>query len=122
MDLSIPTSLTQLTSIAARKTFIDIADEMHNDSEIDQLLGIPDNIPLAIQLVASIAASEGCEATLKHWKLYYATAQYYLDSAESDHWEAWPSRNGIGVITLELYSWPRKPTELAVHWGTSGVI
>ncbi|KAJ7873790.1 hypothetical protein B0H14DRAFT_3131133, partial [Mycena olivaceomarginata] len=61
--------LLPLDLIAARQTFIDIADEMHDDTEIDNLLGITDNIPLAIQLIASIAASEGCQATLKRWNL-----------------------------------------------------
>ncbi|KAJ7697070.1 hypothetical protein B0H14DRAFT_2315271, partial [Mycena olivaceomarginata] len=61
--------LMPLAAIAARQTFIDIADEVHDDSEIDQLLGITDNVPLAIQLVASVAASEGCKATLKRWNL-----------------------------------------------------
>jgi hypothetical protein len=58
-----------LSQIAARQTFIEIADENHNDLEVDQLLGITDNIPLAVQLVAAIAASEGCQATLERWKL-----------------------------------------------------
>jgi hypothetical protein len=58
-----------LTVIAARQTFIDIADEIHNNAEVDQLLDITDNVPLAIQLVATIAASEGCQTTLERWKL-----------------------------------------------------
>ncbi|KAJ6530583.1 P-loop containing nucleoside triphosphate hydrolase protein [Mycena capillaripes] len=58
--------LMPLTSIAARQTFIDIADEIHNNTE---LLDITDNVPLAIQLVATIAASEGCQTTLEQWKL-----------------------------------------------------
>ncbi|KAJ7815337.1 P-loop containing nucleoside triphosphate hydrolase protein, partial [Mycena olivaceomarginata] len=60
--------LMPLTRGAARQTFIDIADEIHDDSEIDQLLEITDNIPLAVQLVATVAASEGCQATLERWK------------------------------------------------------
>ncbi|KAJ7829006.1 hypothetical protein B0H14DRAFT_3144100 [Mycena olivaceomarginata] len=54
--------------IAARQTFIEIADDIYYDLELDQLLEIADNIPLAVQLVAAIAASEGCQATLEHWK------------------------------------------------------
>jgi hypothetical protein len=60
--------LMPLTRGAARQTFIDIADEIHDDSEVDQLLEITDNIPLAVQLVATVAASEGCQATLERWK------------------------------------------------------
>jgi hypothetical protein len=37
--------------------------------EVGQLLEITDNIPLAVQLVANIAASEGCQATLERWKV-----------------------------------------------------
>jgi hypothetical protein len=58
-----------LDRAAARQTFIEIADEIHDDPEIDQLLDITDNIPLAVQLVASVAASEGCVTTLERWNL-----------------------------------------------------
>lgn len=60
--------LTPLTPSAAHQTFIEIADEIHNDSEVDQLLDITDNIPLAVQLVATLASSDGCQATLDRWK------------------------------------------------------
>ncbi|KAF8129405.1 hypothetical protein K438DRAFT_2137186 [Mycena galopus ATCC 62051] len=59
--------LTPLTQGAARQTFIEIADEVHNDSELDHLLGITDNIPLAVQLIATVVASEGSQATLERW-------------------------------------------------------
>ncbi|KAF7336985.1 AAA domain-containing protein [Mycena venus] len=65
--------LTPLTQVAARQTFVDIADEIHDDTEVDELLGLTDYVPLAVQLVATIAASEGCETTLKRWK-YERTA------------------------------------------------
>ncbi|KAF7352079.1 NB-ARC domain-containing protein [Mycena venus] len=61
--------LVPLDQIAARQTFADITGEIYNDSEVDQLLGITDNVPLAVQLVASITGSEGCQATLERWKL-----------------------------------------------------
>jgi hypothetical protein len=60
--------LRPLTSSAAHQTFIEIADEIHDDIEVSQLLEITDNIPLAVQLVATIAGTEGCQATLMHWK------------------------------------------------------
>jgi hypothetical protein len=60
--------LAPLTAVAARQTFIDIADEVHDDSEVAKLLDLTDNVPLAVQLVATIAANEGCEATLARWK------------------------------------------------------
>ncbi|KAJ7145058.1 hypothetical protein C8R43DRAFT_549827 [Mycena crocata] len=60
--------LTPLSHIAARQTFIDITDEAHDDSEIDELLSFTDNLPLAVILVANVAGSEGCAATLARWK------------------------------------------------------
>ncbi|KAF7336993.1 AAA domain-containing protein [Mycena venus] len=60
--------LLPLTRIAARQTFIDIADDIDDDSKVDELLRLTDNVPLAVQLVATIAASEGCRAALEHWK------------------------------------------------------
>jgi tetratricopeptide (TPR) repeat protein len=61
--------LMPLDQAAARQTFIEIADEIHDGSEVDQLLEITDNIPLAVQLVAGIAASVGCQETMEGWKL-----------------------------------------------------
>ncbi|KAF7344792.1 NB-ARC domain-containing protein [Mycena venus] len=58
-----------LDQAAARQTFIEIADEIHDGSEVDQLLEITDNIPLAAQLVAGIAASVGCQDTIHRWNL-----------------------------------------------------
>jgi hypothetical protein len=58
-----------LTPIAAHQTFIEVADDIHDPLEADQLLKITDNIPLAVQLIATVAASEGCQATLERWKL-----------------------------------------------------
>ncbi|KAJ7839329.1 hypothetical protein B0H14DRAFT_2787348 [Mycena olivaceomarginata] len=61
--------LVPLTQVAAHQTFIEIADSIHNNLEVDQLLDITDNIPLAVQLIATLAGSEGCEPTLERWKL-----------------------------------------------------
>ncbi|KAJ7328349.1 hypothetical protein DFH08DRAFT_628975, partial [Mycena albidolilacea] len=61
--------LIPLTPMAARQTFAEITDESHDDFEVDQLLEITDNIPLAIQLVATVASSEGCQLTLERWNL-----------------------------------------------------
>ncbi|KAF8158768.1 hypothetical protein K438DRAFT_1465317, partial [Mycena galopus ATCC 62051] len=45
--------LSPLTPEAAHKTFIEIADENHDAWEIEQLLQITDNIPIAVQLVGT---------------------------------------------------------------------
>ncbi|KAF8187844.1 hypothetical protein K438DRAFT_1764556 [Mycena galopus ATCC 62051] len=60
--------LNALTRMAAYQTFIEITDEIDDESEVDQLLEITDNIPLAVQLVATIAASGGCRTALERWR------------------------------------------------------
>ncbi|KAJ7111965.1 hypothetical protein C8R44DRAFT_856537 [Mycena epipterygia] len=65
--------LMPLTHTAARQTFIDIADETHDESEMDELLRLTDNLPLAVSLVANVACSEGCATALARWK-YESTA------------------------------------------------
>jgi hypothetical protein len=58
-----------LDQAAARQTFIEIADEIHDSTEVDHLLEITDNIPLAVQLVAGVAASVGFQETIERWNL-----------------------------------------------------
>ncbi|KAJ6457632.1 hypothetical protein C8R45DRAFT_563663 [Mycena sanguinolenta] len=65
--------LMPLSSDAAHETFIDIVDEIPDDQELHQLLAITDNIPLAVHLVATVADSEGCQATLERWELEKTT-------------------------------------------------
>ncbi|KAJ6475533.1 hypothetical protein C8R45DRAFT_935171 [Mycena sanguinolenta] len=60
--------LLPLTSEAALQTFIEIADDVHNTPDVKTLLEITDNIPLAIQLIAAAAASEGCQETFQRWE------------------------------------------------------
>ncbi|KAJ7091777.1 hypothetical protein C8R44DRAFT_860986 [Mycena epipterygia] len=61
--------LMPLDQAAAHQTFIEIADEIHDGEEVDQLLEITGNIPLAVQLVAGVAASIGCQETMERWNL-----------------------------------------------------
>lgn len=60
--------LEPLTDNAAMQTFADIADESDKESIVRQLLHFSGNLPLAICLIAGIAAYEGCENTLNCWK------------------------------------------------------
>jgi hypothetical protein len=53
---------------AARQTFIDIADNTHNPEEVDQVLSLTDNMPLAINLLAHLVDSEGCSNVLSRWE------------------------------------------------------
>jgi hypothetical protein len=58
----------QLDQDAARTTFIDIADNGHTLEEVDRILSLTDNIPLAINLLAHLADSEGCSNVLSQWE------------------------------------------------------
>jgi phosphoribosyl-AMP cyclohydrolase len=53
---------------AARQTFIDIADNTHNPEEVDKVLSLTDNMPLAINLLAHLVDSEGCSNVLFDWE------------------------------------------------------
>ncbi|KAJ7280681.1 P-loop containing nucleoside triphosphate hydrolase protein, partial [Mycena rebaudengoi] len=61
--------LEPLSNTAARQTFIDVADEGHDNASIKQLLELTGNLPLAVSLIASVAGSEGCAQALSRWKL-----------------------------------------------------
>ncbi|KAJ7613726.1 P-loop containing nucleoside triphosphate hydrolase protein, partial [Mycena polygramma] len=53
---------------AARDMFIDIADDWHATADIDKVLSLTDNLPLAISLLANLAGSEGCSVVLSRWE------------------------------------------------------
>jgi hypothetical protein len=57
-----------LSQDAARKTFVDIADDDHNSKDIDRVLLLTDNMPLAISLVAHLVDLEGCSNVLHRWE------------------------------------------------------
>lgn len=56
-----------LAQEAARKVFVDIADDRHDTVEVDKVLSLTDNMPLAISLLAHLVDSEGCSAVLSRW-------------------------------------------------------
>ncbi|KAJ7731265.1 hypothetical protein B0H16DRAFT_1427571 [Mycena metata] len=60
--------LEPLAQEAARKVFIDIAEDRHPMAEIDQVLSLTDNMPLSINLLAHAVDVEGCTAILSHWQ------------------------------------------------------
>ncbi|KAJ6595032.1 P-loop containing nucleoside triphosphate hydrolase protein, partial [Mycena vulgaris] len=61
-------ALKPLTQDAARQTFIEIADECHDSDDIDKVLLLTDNMPLAIDLMAHLVESEGCPNVLARWE------------------------------------------------------
>ncbi|KAJ6541008.1 hypothetical protein DFH09DRAFT_1282842 [Mycena vulgaris] len=60
--------LSPLTDDAARQTFIDIADDFHDKEEVNELLQLTDNMPLAVDLIAHLVDYEGCPNILARWK------------------------------------------------------
>ncbi|KAJ7174697.1 P-loop containing nucleoside triphosphate hydrolase protein [Mycena filopes] len=59
--------LAPLSETAALQTFTDIADESHDEATVQQLLDLTGNLPLAVSLIANVAAYEGCETALARW-------------------------------------------------------
>ncbi|KAJ7869240.1 hypothetical protein B0H13DRAFT_2557824 [Mycena leptocephala] len=60
--------LKPLEQAAARQTFIDIADNTHDPEQVDKVLSLTDNMPLAISLIAHLVDSEGCSHVLSCWE------------------------------------------------------
>ncbi|KAJ7193121.1 hypothetical protein GGX14DRAFT_546373 [Mycena pura] len=60
--------LQSLTQDAARRAFLDIADETLDSEDIDKALSLTDNMPLAIDLVAHLVDSQGYSAVLSQWE------------------------------------------------------
>ncbi|KAJ7892996.1 P-loop containing nucleoside triphosphate hydrolase protein [Mycena leptocephala] len=59
--------LQPLTDSASLQTFIDIADGNHNEDSMRKILALTGNLPLAVTLIASVVAYEGCKTTLERW-------------------------------------------------------
>jgi hypothetical protein len=63
--------LEPLDDVSARQVFIDIADEPVDEEEetqVGELLAVTDNLPLAINLLANTAVSEGYGSTLARYR------------------------------------------------------
>ncbi|KAJ7900489.1 hypothetical protein B0H13DRAFT_2517813 [Mycena leptocephala] len=60
--------LKPLEQDAARQAFIDIADSTHDPEQVDKVLSLTDNLPLAISLIAHLVDSEGCSHVLSRWE------------------------------------------------------
>ncbi|KAJ7493507.1 hypothetical protein FB451DRAFT_1164401 [Mycena latifolia] len=59
--------LKPLTDNAALQTFVDIADDSHDIADINSLLHLTDNMPLAVDLIAHLVDAEGCSNVLSRW-------------------------------------------------------
>ncbi|KAJ7063931.1 P-loop containing nucleoside triphosphate hydrolase protein, partial [Mycena amicta] len=60
--------LGPVSADAARQILVDIADDIHNARELDQVLALTDNVPLAIELVAHLVDFEGPAYILERWE------------------------------------------------------
>ncbi|KAJ7019474.1 hypothetical protein C8F04DRAFT_1321883 [Mycena alexandri] len=91
--------LQPLAQNSAREMFLDIADEGHSMDEVDQVLRLTDNMPLAISLLAHLVDtdSEGCSKILSRWE----TEKTSLLSEGHD------SRSNLEISILLSLSSPR---------------
>jgi hypothetical protein len=48
--------------------FFDIADDVHEAKEVDQLLRLTDNLPLAVNLIAHLVDDNSCSMVLSRWE------------------------------------------------------
>ncbi|KAJ7482585.1 hypothetical protein FB451DRAFT_1364581 [Mycena latifolia] len=60
--------LQPLAQDAARKIFIDIVDDGYAVGDIDKILLLADNMPLAIDLMAHLVESDGLNNVMHHWE------------------------------------------------------
>ncbi|KAJ7908200.1 hypothetical protein B0H13DRAFT_1575152, partial [Mycena leptocephala] len=60
--------LQPLTDDAAQQTFIDITDNSYNSAEMNQLLQLTDNMPLAVNLIAHLMDYEDLASVLARWE------------------------------------------------------
>lgn len=60
--------LKALSDDAAWETFVDIADDSHTGKDMDELLRLTDNMPLAVHLIAHLVDYEGCSNVLARWE------------------------------------------------------
>ncbi|KAJ7463175.1 hypothetical protein FB451DRAFT_1493928 [Mycena latifolia] len=61
--------LKPLSDLAARDTFFAIAEDFHDMTEVDEVLALTDNMPLAADLIAHAVGSErSCSNVLARWQ------------------------------------------------------
>ncbi|KAF8189087.1 hypothetical protein K438DRAFT_1936075 [Mycena galopus ATCC 62051] len=60
--------LKPLSKEAAMRTFMDITDNSVLTKEMNQLLHLTDNMPLAVNIIAHLVDYEGCNTVLNRWE------------------------------------------------------
>ncbi|KAJ7022161.1 hypothetical protein C8F04DRAFT_243849 [Mycena alexandri] len=87
--------LQPLAQRAAREIFLAITDDIYALEDVDSVLSLTDNMPLAIHLLAHLVDSEGCSRVLSRW-------QEEKTSLVSDGYD---KRDNLGLsISLSLSS------------------
>jgi hypothetical protein len=61
-------SLQPISDSAAFQAFIEVADNIHEEDKVKQLLELTGYMPLAVSLMASVAGHEGCDKALSRWE------------------------------------------------------
>ncbi|KAJ7430254.1 P-loop containing nucleoside triphosphate hydrolase protein [Mycena galericulata] len=92
--------LEPLSAEAALEMFIDIADDIHDIKEIDQLLRLTGHMPLAVDLIAHLVDDEGCSKVLTRWE----TEKTSMLSAGNDHRSNLDASIGISLSSSRLTS------------------
>ncbi|KAJ7455046.1 hypothetical protein FB451DRAFT_1516636, partial [Mycena latifolia] len=61
--------LKPLSDLAARDIFFDITEDVHDSKDVDEVLSLTDNMPLAVDLIAHAVECEGsCSTVLARWQ------------------------------------------------------
>lgn len=66
--------LQPLSPKATQKMFTDIADDIHPSDEVEKLLHLTDNVPLAVELMAHMVDSDSSSNVLAHWEAEKTTS------------------------------------------------
>ncbi|KAJ7017054.1 P-loop containing nucleoside triphosphate hydrolase protein, partial [Mycena alexandri] len=102
--------LPPLAQDAARKIFIDIADDKHSLEEMDQVLDLTDNMPLSISLLAHLVDLEGCRHILSRWE----TERTSLISEGSDRRSNLEFSISLSLSSPRIASMPQSQDLLAL--------
>ncbi|KAJ7732132.1 hypothetical protein B0H16DRAFT_1696463 [Mycena metata] len=102
--------LQPLAQDAARKMFIDIADDRHSIEEVDQVLHLTDNMPLSISLLAHLVDMEDCHTILSRWE----KEKISLISAGYDKRSNLELSISLSLSSPRITSMPQAPDLLAL--------
>ncbi|KAJ7732157.1 hypothetical protein B0H16DRAFT_1218784, partial [Mycena metata] len=102
--------LQPLPQDAARKMFIDIADDRHLMEEVDQVLHLTGNMPLSISLLAHLVDTEDCSTILSHWE----TEKTSLISEGSDRRSNLELSIALSLLSPRITSTPHSQDLLAL--------